>query len=295
MDITILDGGMGQELLARAAEKPTGLWATQALLDAPNLVRAVHDDYFAAGAEIATTNTYAIHRDRLAPFDIEDRFEALHRLACRIAVSARDAHGAGKVAGSLGPIGWSYRPDLAPPAEKAAEIYAEIARLQEPFVDLLLCETMASVAQARGAAMGASTVKKPIWLSVTVDDEDGTMLRSGEPVTDILPLIAEFSPAALLVNCSVPEAVSQAIPLLANHGVAVGGYANGFVGIPDTFKKKGATADRLESRKNLGPERYADFAASWIRDGATIVGGCCEVGPAHIRELTRRWKRPPQT
>ncbi len=293
MDITILDGGMGQELLARSSKKPTGLWATQVLLDAPDLVAAVHRDYFAAGADIATTNTYAIHRDRLAPFGIEDRFEALHRQACNIAVSARDEHGAGKVAGSLGPTGWSYRPDLAPPVDQAAERYAEIARLLEPHVDLILCETMASVAQARGAAMGAAVVDKPLWLSVTVDDGDGTRLRSGEPVTDILPLIGEFDLAALLVNCSVPEAVGQAIPLLANQGVPVGGYANGFAEIPDAFKKRGATADRLEKRENLGPEVYADFAEGWITDGAAIVGGCCEVGPAHIRELSRRWKTVP--
>jgi len=290
MDITILDGGMGQELLARSPDKPTGLWATQVLLDDPGIVEAVHRDYFAAGADVATANTYAIHRDRLAPFGVEDRFEALHRQACQIAVSARDGHGSGKVAGSLGPIGWSYRPDLAPPVEKAAERYAEIARLQEPYVDLFLCETMASVAQARGAAMGAETVAKPLWLSVTVDDQDGTTLRSGEPVTDILPLIDEFGLSALLVNCSVPEAVSRAIPLLADHGVPVGGYANGFVGIPEDFKQRGATADRLQKRKNLTPRLYADFAGRWIKDGAAIVGGCCEVGPDHIRELARRWK-----
>jgi S-methylmethionine-dependent homocysteine/selenocysteine methylase len=295
MNITILDGGMGQELLARSSKKPTGLWATQILLDAPDLVRAVHLDYFSAGADIATANTYAIHRDRLAPFGIEDRLEALQQQACQIAVSARDEHGSGKVAGSLGPIGWSYRPDLALPVDQAAERYAEIARLQEPYVDLLLCETMVSVIQARGAAAGASAVRKPLWLSVSVNDEDGTRLRSGEPVTDILPLIAEFNLAALLVNCSVPEAVSQAVPLLANHGVPVGGYANGFTGIPEDFKKKGATADRLEKRKNLGPTRYADFAGGWIKDGATIVGGCCEVGPDHIRELTRRWKTDPES
>lgn len=291
MDITILDGGMGQELLARSSEKPTGLWATQVLLDAPGLVEAVHRDYFQAGADIATTNTYAIHRDRLAPFGIEDRFEALHRQACRIAAAVRNEHGSGKVAGSLGPTGWSYRPDLAPPVEKAAEIYAEIARLHAPYVDLILCETMASAAQARGAAMGAKTVDKPLWLSVTVNDEDGTKLRSGEPLTDILPLIEEFNLAALLVNCSVPEAISQAIPLLSDKEIPVGGYANGFTGIADAFKEKGATADRLEKRENLGPGRYADFAEGWVRDGATIVGGCCEVGPAHIRELAGRLNR----
>ncbi len=290
MKITLLDGGMGQELLARSSDKPTGLWSTQILMDTPELVRAVHIDYFSAGADIATTNSYAIHRDRLKPFGAENRFAELHRQACKIAVSARDEHGHGLVAGSMGPTGWSYRPDLAPPAEEAAELYAEIAYLQEPYVDLILCETMSSVEQARGAVMGARVVNKPVWLAVTVDDEDGSKLRSGESVTAILPMIKEFKIEALLVNCSVPEAVDQAIPLLANQYVPIGGYANGFVKITKDFMSKGATVDVLEKRANLGPKTYADFVDGWIEHGATIVGGCCEVGPAHIEELAERLK-----
>jgi S-methylmethionine-dependent homocysteine/selenocysteine methylase len=103
-------------------------------------------------------------------------------------------------------------------------------------------------------------------------------------------MIAEFKIEALLVNCSAPEAVNQTIPLLTNQGVPVGGYANGFVKITKDFMKKGATVDVLEKRPNLGPDVYADFADGWIKDGATIVGGCCEVGPAHIKELARRFK-----
>jgi len=290
MTITLLDGGMGQELLARSSARPTGLWATQFLLDQPELVRAVHHDYFLAGADVATTNSYAVHRDRLRPFGIEDRFSELQRQACRLAVAARDAHGRGLVAGSLGPLGASYRPELAPPPAEAAELYAEVARLQEPYVDVLLCETMASVAQARGAVMGAGVVGKPVWLAVTVADEDGTRLRSGEPVAAVLPLVEEFGLAALLVNCSVPEAVDQALPLLAQTRVPLGAYANGFVRISGDFLVDGATVDVLEKRANLDPQRYADFADGWVRQGATLVGGCCEVGPAHIRELARRWQ-----
>ena len=105
MAYTILDGGMGQELVRRAG-RATPLWALQALLDAPELVRAVHDDFFAAGAEIATTNTYAVHRDRLKAAGIEHRFAELHRTACGLAREARDAHGSGRGAGALGRIGW---------------------------------------------------------------------------------------------------------------------------------------------------------------------------------------------
>ncbi len=290
MNITLLDGGMGQELVARSNEKPTGLWATKILLDNPELVRGVHDDYFAAGAEVATTNTYAIHRDRLVRHDVESQFEALHKAACEIAVASRDAHGSGQVAGSLGPTGWSYRPDIAPPSEQAAEIYAEVAKLQAPFVDLFICETMSSVDQARGALLGAQTQSKPVWLAISVDDEDGKKLRSGEAVTDILPLVAELKPDALLLNCAVPEAFDQAMPLLSPCTTPIGGYANGFTKIVSAFTSPNATVEALEKRSDLNPEKYADFVDKWVNQGASIVGGCCEVGPDHIRELARRLK-----
>jgi S-methylmethionine-dependent homocysteine/selenocysteine methylase len=290
MNITLLDGGLGQELLARSACRPTGLWSVQVQIDAPDLVQKVHRDFFLAGADVATTNSYAIHRDRLKRYGREEQFADLHRQACQLAVSARDEHGQGLVAGSLGPIGGSYRPACSPPVEQAADLYAEIARLQEPYVDVILCEAMASVEQARGAMMGARAGSKPVWLAVTVDDGDGTRLRSGEPVVDVLPLLEEFKLEALLVNCSVPEAIDQAIPLLVDQSRTIGAYANGFVKINQEFMTDDATVDVLQKRSNLGPTAYADFVEGWIRQGTTIVGGCCEVGPEHIRELARRLK-----
>ena len=291
MTLTLLDGGLGQELMARSTARSTGLWSVQVMIDAPDLVQKVHRDYFLAGADVATTNSYAILRDRLKRYGLEEQFADLHRQACQLAVSARDQHGHGLVAGSLGPIGGSFRPERAPSVEQAAELYAEIAQLHEPYVDVILCEAMASVAQARGAVMGARAGSKPVWLAVTVDDSDGTRLRSGEPVVDVLPLLEEFKLEALLVNCSVPEAIDQAIPLLVDPSRSVGAYANGFVKINEDFLADGATVEALEKRSNLGPAAYADFVEGWIRQGTNIVGGCCEVGPAHIQELARRLKK----
>ena len=125
-ELTLLDGGMGQELVARAG-KATGLWSVQALLDTPDVVRAVHDSFFKAGADVATTNSYGVLPDRLAPKDLTDRLPELMELACRLACEARDAHGTGLVAGGLGPQGFSYQPEKAPAAEQAAEVYARCA------------------------------------------------------------------------------------------------------------------------------------------------------------------------
>lgn len=286
MHITILDGGMGQELVRRMGHA-TPLWATQALLDAPDLVRAVHDDFFAAGAEVATTNTYAVLPDRLAAFGLSERLGELIQTGCRLASEARDFAGHGLVAGSLGPLGFSYQPDNAPPPERAAEIYAEVARHHAPFVDVLILETMSSVDQARGALMGAGLAGKPIWLALSVDDSDGTRLRSNEALADVAPLITEFAPERVLLNCSRPEAVSEGLPVLAKLHSHVGAYANGFTRIAADFNHIGATTDLLSKRNDLGPAAYAAFAQDWVAAGAKTVGGCCEVGPAHIAALAK--------
>ncbi len=110
MTITLLDGGIGQEMVTRAGDRPTPLWSTRAMMDHPGLLQGVHADYFAAGADIATTNSYAIHRDRLVHEGIEDEFAPLMAAALAEAQAARAAHGSGA---SQGPSGRS-RPATAP-------------------------------------------------------------------------------------------------------------------------------------------------------------------------------------
>ncbi|MGI9401466.1 MAG: homocysteine S-methyltransferase family protein [Rhizobiaceae bacterium] len=289
MSVTILDGGMGQELVSRSGAKPTGLWATQIMMDRPELVRQIHDDYFAAGAEVATVNSYSTQRDRLEPEGLGNLFENLQKTACEIACRSRDAHGSGIVAGSLGPLGWSYSHDGAPSAERAAELYDEICRVQFDYVDVFLIETIASLEQANGALSGALGNGKPVWLGLTVDDHNGTCLRSGEQLQGIFGLIEEHPPQALILNCSVPEAISQGLGSIAGTGIQIGAYANGFTEISTEFLQKGSTVASLSSRTDLTPDAYADHAGHWIDLGAEIVGGCCEVGPAHIAELARRF------
>ena len=106
-------------------------------------------------------------------------------------------------------------------------------------------------------------------------------------MADIAPLITEYGPERVLLNCSRPEAVSEGIPILAKLHPHVGAYANGFTKIADDFNKIGATTDLLSARKDLGPAAYAAFAQDWVAAGARTVGGCCEVGPAHIAALAQ--------
>ena len=110
------------------------------------------------------------------------------------------------------------------------------------------------------------------------------MLRSGAPVTDL----SHLTPDAWLANCSAPEAMAAALKAFATFGKPFGAYANGFTEITKDFLKAKPTVDALTAREDVTPASYADTVLSWVDQGATIVGGCCEIGPDHIQEIARR-------
>lgn len=295
-DITLLDGGMGQELIKRSGKPASPLWSTQILLDSPELVAQVHQDYADAGATVATTNSYAIHRDRLrggasnhyasddiALPDMQDQLAPLHHAAIE---AAKTVQNRSRIAGAIGPLGASYRADLNPEQAKAIALYAEIAQLQAPHVDLLLFETIASLEAARACLTAGRQTDRPVWLAFTVDDEDGTKLRSGEPLAEAARIGADAD--AVLANCSAPEAMPAALEALARAQRPMGAYGNAFTMITKAFMEGGATADDLQARQDMNPAIYADHAMAWVDQGATIVGGCCETGPAHIAEIAKR-------
>jgi homocysteine S-methyltransferase len=283
MKITLLDGGLGQELTHRSGDTPTNLWSTQVMVDHPGMVQQLHADYFTAGATVATTNTYCVHHDRLEGSGLD--FGTLHAAALAEALSARPA--GARIAGSIGPLVASYRPDKHPPHAEAVAKYAEVAGILGPQVDIIICETVASLAQARAVLEGAKAGARPVWLSVTVSDKDGTRLRSGEPVADVCALATAGGAAALLVNCSAPEAMPAALAAIKGAGLPFGAYANGFTEITEDFLKDKPTVDALSARRDITPDVYAGHVLDWIGQGATIVGGCCEVGPAHIAAVAK--------
>lgn len=286
--ITLLDGSIGQELVKRTGDRATPLWSTQVMIEQPDAVGQVHADYFAAGASIATANSYALHRNRLERVGIEDRLPELVQTALSQANAARNTHGSGRVAGAMGPLLATYRPDLQPDIELARQQYGALVGMMQDQVDLFLLETVSSLQEAEGTLLGTADTSKPVWIAFSVDDEDGELLRSGEALRDIAPLITRFDPQAILINCSRPEVIPAALDQIKPLGKPFGAYANGFTAISDGFKQDAPTVDALEQRQDLDPLTYANHAMAWVKQGATIVGGCCEVGPAHIREIARR-------
>jgi S-methylmethionine-dependent homocysteine/selenocysteine methylase len=285
--VVLMDGGMGQELRRRGlTEGPAGLWSANALLQSPATVLEVHRDYIRAGARIITTNTYSAKRPRLEDAGVGDRFEALNRLAGELACQARDELDPDVlIAGSLAPLYGSYRPDLVRRFAEIEPLYREQAEILAPYVDLFLCETMSSAAEARAAASGAASTGKPVWVAWTLDDRGAGRLRSDESVSEAAAALEGAPVSGFLANCCAPESITRAMPELAALGPwPCGGYANGFAAVPAGWD----TADGIAAlgvRRDLGPEAYLKHVRDWIAAGARLVGGCCEIGPGHIARL----------
>ncbi len=189
----LLDGGMGRELRFRGVDVMTSIWSAKALIEAPQVVREVHRDFIAAGADIITINSYGIVKRNLAWAGIEDRFKELNLLACNLAREARDAAGrAVLIAGSLPPLAGSFRPDRVGKLEEIEPLYREQAEVLAPHVDLLLCETMSSIDEGRAAAAAATRTGKPVWVCWTLHEDRSGRLRSGEDIGEAVRSLSDL-------------------------------------------------------------------------------------------------------
>ncbi len=286
--IILKDGGTGQELMARSSHPPSKLWSAEVMEREPDLVEAVHRDFIAAGSSLITLNSYTATPERLgremSPAAAMTRFEALQHQAIAIAQAAcQDAPHPVSIAGCLPPLVASFHAEVSPDFDTSLASYRRIVPMQKPACAVMLIETMSSLQEAQAAARACAENDCRAWVSFSVKDDDGTRLRSGTPLTEAVDAVLAEGAEAVLLNCSRPEAITNGLKLLAGRDVAFGAYANGFIDASEL--KVGTTVEGMGVRTDLGPDAYADYAAQWIADGATIIGGCCEVGPKHIARL----------
>ncbi|MBX3269023.1 MAG: homocysteine S-methyltransferase family protein [Sandaracinaceae bacterium] len=266
--ITVLDGPLGTELARRGASTALPRWSASALTEAPALVAAIHRDYAAAGATVHTANTF-----RASPRAYGAGWVRAARDAVALARGAVPrAH---RVAGSLAPLADCYRPDLSPGGGPAVE--REHGRLAEVLADagcdLLLCETFPCADEALAAVRAARATRLETWLALSAG-YDATLM-SPAAMADAARRAVDLGVAAVLVNCTPSARTRAYVEAIADAGVPFGAYANGGVANDE---------DGFTPRPDT-PEAYAAHARAWVAAGATIVGGCCGTGPAHVAAL----------
>ena len=279
-ELILLDGALGTELELRQIATPLPLWSAQALFDSPDTVRSIHEDYVRAGADILTANTFRATPRTLAKAGRAADTERLVGLAVSLAREAADrVRGAREIliAGALAPLEDCYRPDLVPDPALAEREHAEQAvRLARAGVDLIMIETMNSTVEAKAALRGAKPSGLPVLVSFIC--KSAKEILNGESLADAVRAVEPFKPDVILVNCTAPDVIAGCLEEMARStGSPIGCYPN--AGAPDMAH------GRWLFDPAWTPEKFAEAAATWVARGAQVIGGCCGVGPDHIRAL----------
>ena len=285
-NIILIDGGMGQELIHRSKVKPDGLWSARVMLDNYDLVVDLHRDFIKAGAEAITLNSYSVTPQKLKRHNLEELFIPLQKSAIKAAIEAKKSSSVEtdiKIIGCLPPLVMSYKTNIGMDKNEAKDTYKKIIEIQEPHVEILCCETVCSIEEAYVATETALTTDKKVWLSFCVKEEDGTLLRSGESLEDALREFNNSKIDSFLINCAPPEAIHSSINVMKNFSKPYGALPNAFVTVNDLDIHNDVSI--LKKRSDLNINKFTSEILSYIKNNASIVGGCCEVGPKYIEAL----------
>ena len=292
--IKILDGGMGQELLARGVEPNGTLWSANALLQEKyhQLLLDTHLDFINSGAEIIVTTTFTTRRLRLRDNNVEDKFEYLNTKAGEIAKKAKDLKPHILIAGGLPPQYLTYEVDTRADTEIKENFY-EQAKLLNPFVDFFYFDVLSSVREFKLAIEAIKIFDKPYLIGAHISE--GVKLPSGEKISEIISKIEHKKLLGVILACISPENYEENLNEIKNLGIPFGFKLNAFVttkpknGYTSTFNKSktGNPNEFLGKRRDLTPQRMFDFVKKFKDSGATILGGCCETRPDHIREMAK--------
>ena len=288
-DRFLLDGGVGSELqrrglnLSKGVRSPyeTGPWSATAMGDAPEVVRAVHEDYLRVGADIITTNSFWTNRPMLGMVGLADRMEAYTTLSVELARDARDRFNPDAyVAGSMCP----------PRSGDVNKALAEQSKvLAAAGVDLLLLELVGSIEDALASVDAVNESGLPVFLGIYVTSratiQRGTHEDTGETIEALVEALNGQRVDAILPMCVPPAYIATALPRLrAAYDGPIGAYAN--IGYKNTRRKVAYPATQfLEIQVEHTPGEYAGCVQDWLDMGAQIVGGCCAATPEHIAAL----------
>jgi homocysteine S-methyltransferase len=293
--VVVLDGALATELERRGVDLRDPLWSAKCLIESPQTIRAVHLDYFRAGADVATTATYQASFEGFERRGV-DREEAGHlmREAVAIAAAARDEFWADRsnrrsrsrplVAASIGPYG-AMLADGSEYRGRYPVSDAELERFHRPRLeiladtgaDLIACETLPCLREALVVAgLLQEFPAARAWISFSC--VDGSRNSEGESISDCAAALRGHEQlVALGVNCTAPAHVTE---LLAN--------MNARADKPLLAYPNSGEAYDARDKRWIGPgdcRPIAEYVADWHGAGARLIGGCCRSTPADISQI----------
>ena len=288
----ILDGGMGQELLARGMKPNSTLWSANAILDTSyhQLVLDTHLDFIKAGAEIIVTTTFATRQKRLKENNLLHKFEYLNQKAGEIAQAAKNKFPSTLVAGGIPPQNLTYEADDRNDSEIIENFNSQGKALNQ-FVDFFYFDVWSSIKEVKCGIEALKEFKKPYLVGLHISE--GTTLPSGEKIKEIKNIIDENA-LGVMLSCVSPENFERNLQELKSLNIPFGFKLNGFVTtkLEESYTsifvgKRSNPNEILGKRQDLTPIKIQEIAKKFKNAGATILGGCCETTPSHIEAIAK--------
>ena len=292
----ILDGGMGQELLSKGLISKGTLWSASAILDKKfhNLVVETHLSFINSGADVILTNTFSTRRIRLIKNKVEEHFNYVNEQSCLLALEAKKTSKKNiLIAGSLPAQDDTYLEDTRNSKQIEKDFYDQ-AKIIGPHVDFFYLDVISSGREIDIASNVALKLSKPVLVGMHL--KKNNLLPSGETVADVFQKYKNNNWIGLISACVSPEIVESSISEIIKLNIPFGFKAN-LWGIDEPTPVKTFNTAKpneigtnpniaLGKRKDISTKKFYDFSKKIKENGATILGGCCETNPNHIREIS---------
>ena len=292
----ILDGGMGQELLNRGLKPKGTLWSAHALIDEAchQMVIDAHLDFINAGAEVIVTTTFTARRLRLIQNDSEKYFEKINIKAVELAQKARDISKKDVlIAGGLPGQKQTYSADLGKDLDLIEKNFYDQAKLLKHGIDFFYLDVLSSGLECKIALKVIETFNLPILVGIHL--RDNGLLPSGEKINDIVKKYKNNNWLGVIMACISPKAYEVVAKDLQQLDISYGFKLNAFKKIPedytvaskDQWGDAGNPTTVLGKNTDLNESKFYEYAKKFKENGATILGGCCEIRPSHIKEISK--------
>ena len=293
----ILDGGMGQELLARGLVSKGTLWSASAILEKKfhNLVTDVHLSFINAGAEVIVTNTFVGRKIRLIENKVEEHFNYINEQACILAIKAKEISKKNiLIAGSLPSQTDTYVEDKRDSTSIEKDFY-EQAKIIGPHVDFFYLDVVSSGREVDIASNIALKLNKPILLGIHI--KKNNLLPSNETISEVFRKYKNSNWIGLITACVSPEIAENCSSEIKELKIPFGFKANLWKVDEPTpvqtfntakFDEVGTNPNvALGKRVDVSGKLFYNFSKKLVEKGATILGGCCETTPEHIKAISQ--------
>jgi len=292
----ILDGGMGQELLNRGLKPKGTLWSAHALIDEAchQMVIDAHLDFINAGAEVIVTTTFTARRLRLIQNDSEKYFEKINIKAVELAQKARDISKKDVlIAGGLPGQKQTYSADLGKDLDLIEKNFYDQAKLLKHGIDFFYLDVMSSGLECEIALKVIETFNLPVLVGIHL--RDNGHLPSGEKINDIVKKYKNNNWLGVIMACISPKAYEVVAKDLQQLDISYGFKLNAFKKIPegytvaskDQWGDAGNPTTVLGKNTDLNESKFYEYVKKFMKNGATILGGCCEIRPSHIKAISK--------